>query len=602
MKRSDVLDPRPCVRADRLRAADAFGARGPGRQVEAVREGRPPARGHRPAPVSRAARPRSGRDPRHHARARHDGEDHADGALRAGPRPVPAALDGAGRARRRTDGPDLASFACASGSASRIGGACTTRPTSSSRWRPSTGSPRAPTRRGRGRSGSTSGRSAPSRPQRVARAHAAPARARRHPRPSRVPAHRQRRTLMTTYRITIDPSLCSGFGSCVELAPEAFELGPDGIATPSVTRPTTRMWSKPRRTCPMGAITVEPSRRRRHDSRGRVLIVGAGLAGARCARRSRQRLRRRAPARRAPRTPPYERPALSKEHLAGSREPRRSSCGRGRSGTSARSSCRSAGASSASIPSAHGLDRPAARSSSGTRSCSPRAPPHGCSPAGAAPACMRCERSPMRPPCATSCSRARAWRSSAPASSAQRWPPPPLARRVGDARRSGAGTARARARRRGRLAAGRALRRGRSRAAPRHSRRTQRARRRRGRRGGRSRARDRCSRRVQRGPDRRLRPNCDPGHLRRGRRRRGLASAARPAAARRALDERRRPGCSGRVRNPRRGAPRTLRCRTSGRTSSAFGSSTSATPSRGRPWSSRASPARSSRATGTSTA
>ena len=35
---------------------------------------------------------------------------------------------------------------------------------------------------------------------------------------------------MTTYRITIDRSLCSGFGSCVELAPEAYELGPDGIA------------------------------------------------------------------------------------------------------------------------------------------------------------------------------------------------------------------------------------------------------------------------------------------------------------------------------------------------------------------------------------
>ena len=58
------------------------------------------------------------------------------------------------------------SFGLRSGSASRTGGACTTRPTSSSRWRPSTGSPPAPTRRDRGRSGSTSPRSARSAPRR----------------------------------------------------------------------------------------------------------------------------------------------------------------------------------------------------------------------------------------------------------------------------------------------------------------------------------------------------------------------------------------------------------------------------------------------------
>ena len=107
---------------------------------------------------------------------------------------------------------------------------------------------------------------------------------------------------------------------------------------------------------------------------------------------------------------------------------------------------------------------------------------------------------------------------------------------------------------------------------------------------------------VERDPDRRLRPHCDPGRLRRGRRRRGLASAARPAAARRALDERRRPGCSGRARNPRRGAP--ARCAAVLLVGPVRPSAPVRRPRRvvGRPWSSRASPARSSRATATSTA
>ena len=35
---------------------------------------------------------------------------------------------------------------------------------------------------------------------------------------------------MPQYHVQIDRSLCDGFGSCVETAPEAFALGPDGIA------------------------------------------------------------------------------------------------------------------------------------------------------------------------------------------------------------------------------------------------------------------------------------------------------------------------------------------------------------------------------------
>ena len=35
---------------------------------------------------------------------------------------------------------------------------------------------------------------------------------------------------MSTHKIVIDRSLCSGFGTCAELAPEIFEVAGDGIA------------------------------------------------------------------------------------------------------------------------------------------------------------------------------------------------------------------------------------------------------------------------------------------------------------------------------------------------------------------------------------
>ncbi len=35
---------------------------------------------------------------------------------------------------------------------------------------------------------------------------------------------------MSQYRIEIDRSLCSGFGSCADTAPGTFALGDDGIA------------------------------------------------------------------------------------------------------------------------------------------------------------------------------------------------------------------------------------------------------------------------------------------------------------------------------------------------------------------------------------
>jgi len=62
---------------------------------------------------------------------------------------------------------------------------------------------------------------------------------------------------MSTYRIHIDRSLCSGFGSCAELAPQAFEVGPDGIATVLVGETDDPEVLEAAATCPMAAITVE---------------------------------------------------------------------------------------------------------------------------------------------------------------------------------------------------------------------------------------------------------------------------------------------------------------------------------------------------------
>ena len=75
-----------------------------------------------------------------------------------------------------------------------------------------------------------------------------------------------------------------------------------------------------------------------------VVIVGAGLAGSRCAETLRaEGFDGRIVLVGDEALAPYERPALSKEFLAGRRDG--SSCGRAPTGTSARSSWCSAGAS-----------------------------------------------------------------------------------------------------------------------------------------------------------------------------------------------------------------------------------------------------------------
>lgn len=60
---------------------------------------------------------------------------------------------------------------------------------------------------------------------------------------------------MPRYRIQIDRSLCSGFGSCVDAAPGAFALGDDGIAIVREGGPDDGVLEAANG-CPMGAITV----------------------------------------------------------------------------------------------------------------------------------------------------------------------------------------------------------------------------------------------------------------------------------------------------------------------------------------------------------
>ncbi len=58
------------------------------------------------------------------------------------------------------------------------------------------------------------------------------------------------------YRVTIDRSLCNGYGMCEALAPDVFELDGDGLA--SIRSGTTRDPAvlEACSSCPMGAISV----------------------------------------------------------------------------------------------------------------------------------------------------------------------------------------------------------------------------------------------------------------------------------------------------------------------------------------------------------
>jgi ferredoxin len=60
------------------------------------------------------------------------------------------------------------------------------------------------------------------------------------------------------YRIQIDRSLCSGFGSCLTAAPELIQLGADGIAAASVDHTEAAAALDAAESCPMGAIKLVP--------------------------------------------------------------------------------------------------------------------------------------------------------------------------------------------------------------------------------------------------------------------------------------------------------------------------------------------------------
>ena len=61
---------------------------------------------------------------------------------------------------------------------------------------------------------------------------------------------------MSTYRIVIDRSLCSGFGTCADLAPNVFQVAGDGIAEARVGESDDPAILEAAAQCPMGAIAV----------------------------------------------------------------------------------------------------------------------------------------------------------------------------------------------------------------------------------------------------------------------------------------------------------------------------------------------------------
>jgi ferredoxin len=61
---------------------------------------------------------------------------------------------------------------------------------------------------------------------------------------------------VSTYKIVIDRSLCSGFGACAELAPTVFQLPADGIAETRVGTSDDPEVVEAAFACPMGAIAI----------------------------------------------------------------------------------------------------------------------------------------------------------------------------------------------------------------------------------------------------------------------------------------------------------------------------------------------------------
>ncbi len=58
------------------------------------------------------------------------------------------------------------------------------------------------------------------------------------------------------YRIEVDRTLCSGFGSCVELVPGVFRLADDGLVEALAAESGEEAVVEAAVSCPMGAIRV----------------------------------------------------------------------------------------------------------------------------------------------------------------------------------------------------------------------------------------------------------------------------------------------------------------------------------------------------------
>ncbi len=58
------------------------------------------------------------------------------------------------------------------------------------------------------------------------------------------------------YRISIDRSLCNGYGVCEALAPEVFELDDDGLAVVRSSLSDDEVVREACDSCPMGAISI----------------------------------------------------------------------------------------------------------------------------------------------------------------------------------------------------------------------------------------------------------------------------------------------------------------------------------------------------------
>ena len=58
------------------------------------------------------------------------------------------------------------------------------------------------------------------------------------------------------YRVTIDRSLCNGYGVCEALAPDVFVLDNDGLAAVRQGHSEDEAVREACDNCPMGAITI----------------------------------------------------------------------------------------------------------------------------------------------------------------------------------------------------------------------------------------------------------------------------------------------------------------------------------------------------------